>query len=181
MKTPSSRVPSRFDELSQFENVNTLWNFTRSRHLSSPFTRSLSLLLSTDVSPSHESHSADFPFSRVQGLVFKFQQRLHAHCSLSLLLRDDACPFFPLFLFFFHSPFRLSSSRFNPLCDACWRYAFVVIASWFFASPLFRKMVASLNGFSFFFFFTFNAWIPWIVGLSRARGKFGLEEFRVQS
>lgn len=42
-------------------------------------------------------------------------------------------------------------------------------------------MVASLNGFSFFFFFsTFNAWIPWIVGLSRARGKFGLEEFRVQ-
>lgn len=60
-----------------------------------------------------------------------------------------------LFLLFFPpTPLSTLYPGFNPLCDACWRYAFVVIASWFFASPLFRKMVASLNGISFFFFFS---------------------------
>lgn len=127
---------------------------------------------SLHVSPSHESYSADFPFSRVQGLVFKFQQqRLHAHCSLPLLRDDRPVPFS-----FFSLPLSLSSiPASNPLCDACWRYAFVVIASRFFASPLFRKMVASLNGISFFPLFFFFCHIqrfriPWIVvvGLDRA-------------
>lgn len=144
------------------------------------------LFFSLHVSPSPESYSADFPFSRVQGLVFKFQQqRLHAHCSLPLLRDDRPVPFS-----FFSLPLSLSLLHPGlkpPVCDACWRYAFVVIASRFFASPLFRKMVASLNGISFFplfFFFLSHSTLSNPLDRrrrfgSRVRGKFGFEEFRV--
>lgn len=101
-------------------------------------------------------HSADFPFSRVQGLVFSSNSDctpITVCCceTMSLFLS----PFFLFFFFFFYIP----------LCVACWRYAFGVIASWFFARPLFEKRSRRS-----LFFFHIQRETLWRLGLPCVRG-----------
>lgn len=101
-------------------------------------------------------HSADFPFSRVQGLVFSPNSDctpITVYCceTMSLFLS----PFFFFFFLFFDIP----------LYAACWRYAFVVIASWFFARPLFEKRSRRS-----LLFFHIQRETLWRLDLPRVRG-----------